>query len=60
MPCPAKPVLTKDLCIVQKEEFNPISRQRGCYLRNITAKGSTEKKKESLVVCQKGLDAKTN
>jgi hypothetical protein len=59
MICSVKPVLTEDLCVVQKEEMfnnmlyvwnihlkkcqayswetNPSSRQRGCYIRTITA-----------------------
>jgi hypothetical protein len=36
---------------------NPSSRQRGCYIRTITAR--VQLKKESLVVILKGLDAKT-
>jgi hypothetical protein len=38
--------------------YNLSSRQRGCYIRTITA--SVQLKKESLVVGLKGPDAKTN
>jgi hypothetical protein len=37
----------------------PSSRQRGCYIRTITAKVQLKEKK-SLVVGLKGLDVKTN
>jgi hypothetical protein len=63
MICSVKPVLTEDLCVVQKNEFSkhvicakytlderssvfltdPSSRQRGCYIRTITAKVRLEK-----------------
>jgi hypothetical protein len=38
-------------------ETNPSSRQRGCYIRTITARVQLKK---TLVVGLKGLDAKTN
>jgi hypothetical protein len=69
MICFAKPVLTEDLYIVQKEEFSitciTIHKRQthllvtGCYVRIMTAWVQFRKTK-SLVVSLKGLDAKEN
>jgi hypothetical protein len=42
------------------ELVNQPSHQRGSCIRTITARAQLKKKKESLVVSVKGLDAKTN
>jgi hypothetical protein len=59
MICFAKPLLTEDLYIVQTQEFsvtwlyvrstysqetNPTSRQRGCYMKTMSAKVQLQKK----------------
>jgi hypothetical protein len=71
MICSAKPVLTQELCVVQKQEFftwrkakhmherHPYSRQRGCYIMTIIARvhlGENIPWSWGL----KGLEAKTN
>jgi hypothetical protein len=63
MICFAKPVLTEDLCIVQKQEFSVTYVQIHLFVREMLhkdydRKGSAEKK--SLVVSLYGLGAKMN